>query len=147
MIRSLIASALVAATASLDAVQAQAEESHTLTVKVSGLTPDQGTLYVGVSNTEENYRGFQFLEGQMVKVEGAETTISFTVPDGAYAMHVFQDLNGDGQPNFDAKGTPVEPIGASNNASMMYGPAQWSQANFEVTADVEQDVMLKTFGS
>lgn len=145
MIRNLIAAAIIATTAGY--AVAQEAPGRTLTVEVSGLKPAQGVLYVGLANSEQGYRTFQFADGATAQVDGETAIVSFSLPDGDYAMHIFQDLNGDGQPNFDAKGTPTEPLGASNNASLMYGPAQWPEARFSVKGDVKQTIALQTFGS
>ena len=57
------------------------------------------------------------------------------LPVGTYAIRMFHDVNGDGEMNTNVFGIPTEPYAFSNNAAGTMGPAPWSKAKFEVTAD------------
>ena len=59
--------------------------------------------------------------------------IHFTdVPEGEYAVMVYQDLDGNKKLNRNLIGIPNEPYGFSNNPSLM-GPPRFEQLRFQQT--------------
>lgn len=55
------------------------------------------------------------------------------LPNGQYAVAVFQDINGNGSLDANIVGMPTEPFGFSNNARGTFGPPDFSDVMFSVT--------------
>lgn len=53
------------------------------------------------------------------------------MPPGRYAVQLFQDLDGDGMLALSPRGVPREPVGFSNNPSLLRGKPQPPQCLFE----------------
>ena len=106
----------------------------TLTVNVSGFDVQEGNVMAALSD-EAGYGG-KPLRGATEPVTGETVKLVFKdLPAGTYAIRMFHDVNGDGEMNTNVFGIPTEPYAFSNNASGTMGPAAWSKAKFEVTAD------------
>jgi uncharacterized protein (DUF2141 family) len=77
--------------------------------------------------------------------KGDSVSVTFpAVPYGTYAIKVFQDLNGDGKLKTGFMGAPEEPWGFSNDATGFMGPADFSDAKFELDApELELTIHLK----
>ncbi|HET7360459.1 MAG TPA: DUF2141 domain-containing protein [Salinimicrobium sp.] len=66
------------------------------------------------------------------KVENKSATVVFeNIPEGEYAVAVYQDENGNHRLDFEPSGRPAENYGFSNNP-VLYGPPQWEDAKFSV---------------
>ena len=63
------------------------------------------------------------------------------IPEGTYAVAVFQDIdrNKDLKTNFI--GLPQEPIGFSNDARIRFGPPSFNDAQFKIERD--KNIVLK----
>jgi uncharacterized protein (DUF2141 family) len=65
----------------------------TLTIRVENAEPGKGYLMVGIFNDERNFPD-DYFKGQRVMVTDTITVITFTdLPEGAYAVSVYQDTN------------------------------------------------------
>ncbi|HHX33695.1 MAG TPA: DUF2141 domain-containing protein, partial [Gammaproteobacteria bacterium] len=58
-------------------------------------------------------------------------TLVFTdIPAGRYAIQLFADLNDNGQLDSSPRGIPLEPVGFSNNPSLLRGKPSVAQCVF-----------------
>lgn len=57
--------------------------------------------------------------------------VAITLPYGTYAITCFQSTDGDGVLKTNFMGIPKEPVGASNNPTLM-GTPKWSSTSFVV---------------
>jgi uncharacterized protein (DUF2141 family) len=120
---------------------ALAQESHTVTVKVTNAKSDIGKMVFSLS-TENQFMKAEPLMATSVTIEnGMATAIFENVEPGSYAIMVLHDLNENNTMDFDVNRMPTEAYGMSNNP-MNYGPPTWADAKFNVAADVEMEVRL-----
>jgi uncharacterized protein (DUF2141 family) len=88
----------------------------TLTIRVENAEPGKGHLMAGIFNDERNFPD-NYFKGQRVIVIDTITVITFTdLPEGVYAVSVYQDTNGNEQLDKNIFGIPKEKYGFSNNA-------------------------------
>ncbi|MBI1339473.1 DUF2141 domain-containing protein [bacterium] len=112
---------------------ASAEGTSTLTLRVESISRLKGDLHVGLFASEADYGSNKAVSGKVVPVtEGAMSIDLGAVPPGAYAIKLFQDVDGDGTLDTGFFGAPTEPYAFSNNAPARFGPATWADATFEV---------------
>lgn len=118
-----------------------------LNVSISGFPTGAGQARIVLLNGEDGYRGIT------VPVAIVETEITGGVarwtesglPDGDYALIVYQDADGDGELNRPVFGIPTEPYGYSNGAWTSFGLPDWQNVRFSVAgARIEQDTRLRT---
>jgi uncharacterized protein (DUF2141 family) len=91
--------------------------AETLTIRVENAEPGKGHLMVGLFNNENSFPD-DYFAGQRMAVTDRLMVVTFTdLPEGMYAVSVYQDNNGNEQLDKNIFGIPKEKYGFSNNAS------------------------------
>ncbi len=87
----------------------------------------------------------QSVRSSIVPVENSGGTwVADDLPYGTYALIVHHDVNGNGELEQHWYGKPKEPVGASNNPKMRFGPPRFKHARFELgSAQLTLDVVVK----
>lgn len=109
------------------------ETTHTIGVKITNISSDRGTLYVGLHNSEETWLGERFKDASVMSTNGFATVKFTEVPTGVYAIAVWHDENDNQIFDTNFLGIPKEPTAASNNATGFMSAPKWKDANFEIT--------------
>lgn len=105
-----------------------------LTVVVDGIENPKGQLLAGLYDEASFLK--QPLKSAMVKISEETVTLVFeNVPEGVYAVSVFQDEDGDYRLKAGAYGKPVEKYGVSNNARNEMGAPAYADCKFRVEED------------
>ena len=109
------------------------QNTGTLTVIVSGLENNKGTVHLGLYNSRENYEGKgKPFRGKIGKIENGKAVFTFdSLSYGEYAIKVYHDENSNGKIDKNFLGIPTESYGFSNNASGTFGPADYDDAKFK----------------
>ena len=106
-------------------------EAAPLTVKVEGASPGQGPVLVGICSGSLDFGSCRY--SQTVQPPAAEFQVVFPdVPEGSYAIAVFQDTNGNTSLDRDQRGLPLEPYGFSNGTGRT-APPSFEAARITVT--------------
>ena len=125
----LIISSLIAAGFILPATMAHAGE---LTVKITDIRANKGTLLVSVVNTEAGWDSKEKpVAAEKLAATGKEVELKFNLPAGSYAVQVLHDENDNGKMDSNFMGIPVEGYGFSNNPQVMR-KAYFSESKFDV---------------
>jgi len=104
---------------------------NTIEVKIINFASDKGVAQIGLFNTETSFLN-KVYKAKGVKIKDQKAVAIFSdIPDGTYAISVFQDKNEDKKLN-TFLGIPTENYAASNNAPSKFGPPKWKDAKFEV---------------
>ena len=120
-----------------------ADDTATLTVTVSGLTPNQGQVEVTLFDNKKSYLKKGLVTGREKVMDKDTVDVVFAdLKIGTYAASVYCDLNNDGEMDTGIFGIPSEPVGFSNNAKGRFGPAKWKKTRFEFTEDSNITVQL-----
>lgn len=101
----------------LAAVNSSLFAQHNLSVEVTGVEPGKGYVFLGLYDKE---KGFLDHASQIAtaKVKAAENKLVYTfknLPDGDYAIAVYQDVNDNGKCDRSIIGYPTEGFGFSKN--------------------------------
>ncbi|WP_427790410.1 DUF2141 domain-containing protein [Brevundimonas diminuta] len=103
-----------------------------------------GAVMVALYDNEAAYEGGAASRAARVDVTSGEHAAVFEgLPDGAYGMKAFHDVNGNGKLDVNPFGLPTEPIAFSNNAVGNMGPARWDRARFEVSGATAQTIRIR----
>lgn len=114
------------------ALQLNVHGQSDLEIQVSGIKAIQGNLYISLYDKGPSwmYTDSAFRK-VMVPVSKEVETISIkNLPEGDYAIAIYQDLNGNESMDETEMKIPREPFGFSNNPKGMRGPASFEQAMF-----------------
>ncbi|HIB48465.1 MAG TPA: DUF2141 domain-containing protein [Flavobacteriaceae bacterium] len=111
----------------------------TITVPVKS---EKGEIIAALYN-EETFMKAAPLQGATSEIKDGKALLTFqNVTPGTYGITLFHDTNGNQQMDFEPNGMPKENYGVSNNV-MSFGPPQWKDAKFEVTAEpIEMEIIM-----
>ena len=113
-----------------------------LTVSITNIRTDKGTLMVSVTNTEAGWNNQEKpVAATKVAATGKDSVLHFTLPAGTYAVQVMHDENDNGKLDANFMGIPTEGYGFSNNPQVMRR-AHFDEAKFEVT-DAASSIVIK----
>ena len=113
-------------------LNAQENQTFNLTVNITGLESDKGTLMVGLYNKKEAFLKKQF-KGDFVKIKDKKSVAIFkNLPKGIYAVSFVHDENDNKKMDTNFLGIPKEDYGCSNNARGFMGPPKYDDAKFEL---------------
>jgi len=115
---------------------AMAQELNDLEVLIKNIELIEGDLYLTLTSdsslfpmgeVEEKYR-------KILQVREPQMIIVFkNLPDGFYAMAIFQDLNHNQELDKKKFGIPAEPFAFSNGALRKFSPPFFEQAKFKIS--------------
>ena len=120
------------------------EPGGELKITITNIYPVKGKLYIAVYDNEEDYMDIEKVAFQKVVPINGETEqiVIEGVPDGEYAVTVFQDLNENGELDTSSIGFPREPYGFSNDARGSFGPPKFRKAKFDVAGNTSISIEL-----
>lgn len=106
-----------------------------LTIKIKNVKHDASTIYIAIFANEANWPDGEPFRALSTPAETEVTTVSVEIPEGTYAVSVYQDINGNGQMDYNALRMPKEPWGVSNDAPARFGPPKWKRMTFELGSE------------
>ena len=115
-----------------------------LQITVTNIYPAEGNLYIAIYDNVDDYMDIEKVAFQKIVPINNETE-SFVIPgmpDGEYAVTVFQDLNDNGELDTSSIGFPREPYGFSNDARGTFGPPKFRKAKFNLNGDTDIRIKL-----
>jgi uncharacterized protein (DUF2141 family) len=119
-------------------VGAQAVTQGEVKVDIVGLKPAEGQVRVVLFDSDKNFLQNPFKAG-IAAVDGSQCHWQVNgLPQGWYAVAIYQDKNGNGKLDRNMFGMPLEPYGFSNNARGVMGPPSFDDARFQVTGSNTQ---------
>lgn len=93
-----------------------------LRATIRNVRPQQGKVMVGVYESAAAYKAERRFAGLELPATGSEVAATFhNLPEGTYALTVYQDVDGDGKLDRNLFGVPAEPYGFSRDASASLG--------------------------
>lgn len=111
---------------------------NNLTVKITGLKTNEGTVMVRLYNANE-----KLIKKTKATVSNYETSVDFkNLPAGTYAVQYYHDENNNGKMDTGMFGKPEEGYGYSNDARGFMGPADFEDQIFEIKSN--KTITLKT---
>ncbi len=127
---------LITVTLALAWGRTAAQTNNRIIVEVENIKSAEGTLNVGVFNSEKTFLEEPWLSQRKAAEANTRMVFEFTgVPDGAYTVSVYHDINGNGELDTNFIGIPVEPYGVSREGRNMFGPPSYADAVFTLDGD------------
>lgn len=126
-----------------------AEETGMINLEFNGLANASGSLYIGFYDSRDTWLGDATVTNLVLDVEqsreGELVKGNIELPVGEYAFSLYFDANGNGEMDTNFIGIPKEPVAMSNNAKVRFGPPDYEDAVFILTAEgVTQNIMVVT---
>ncbi|MCA1918666.1 MAG: DUF2141 domain-containing protein [Flavobacterium piscis] len=113
-----------------------------LTVSVSGLKNNSGTVKVGLYNSDGTFLKTTY-KSVASKIKDNNAVVIFdNLPAGEYAISTYHDENNNGKLDKNMMGIPSEDYAASNNAKGFMGPPAYKDAKFVLAKDSNIEITL-----
>lgn len=117
---------------------------HNFSVEVTGIKPGKGSVYFGLYNKE---KGFLDDKSQIAtaKVKAQASNVVYTfknLPDGNYAVAVYQDVNDNGKCDRNMIGYPREGFGFSKNFKPKFSAPDFDQVKIAVNQYAKTSIAL-----
>ena len=121
--------------------------SASINLKILGLSNNKGSVAIGLYKEADRFPDYEksFKNGY-VKASAGGVEYSFeNIPEGEYAIAVYQDENENKELDKNFFGMPKEKYGFSNNKFGTSGPPKFDEVKFKVTGDgiVSLTIILK----
>ena len=97
----------------LASLLAQAQQT-TVTIEVKNIQIGKGSVVVNLYDKEEHFFKTVYIS-KSAKADNETLTFQLDVPNGTYAISIYQDLDNNRKLNQGWFHIPLEPIGLSNN--------------------------------
>lgn len=118
------------------------EPEHSLTVTISNIESNEGTIQVGLYNSKSSFLSTPYMSTGTQAKTGSVQVVFKNVPKGVYAISLYHDKDDNKELNTFFK-IPTEPYGVSNNAKGKFGPPNWEEAKFSILdKDTTQSIQL-----
>ena len=113
-----------------------------LTVNISDIEKGQGHVLVALYSGQEAYAGGESTFSSRVKANNEQEQVVFKdLPDGEYAIKMYQDENDNQELDFNFLGIPKEGYGFSNNVGQ-FGQPEYKEAMFLVKENTVIEIEL-----
>lgn len=83
-------------------------------IKINNVIINGGPIYVAVYSNENDYKNETAFTSFILQPDNTVLTYSLDLPEGEYALSVFQDKNNNGKLDTGIFGIPSEPVGKTN---------------------------------
>lgn len=121
-----------------------AQDKYTVTVVVQGLQLRQGKIYASIMNDASSFPRGGIKAGITEVTASGEVSLKFeNMPEGKYAIVLYQDLNDNKQLDMNGE-IPAEPFGFSN-VTMLMGPPNFDQCAFDLNENKVIAIGLMAF--
>ena len=113
-----------------------------LTIVVDGMEEIKGSLLIGIYNSDSTFLK-KVCHGSKVKVTCETEEVVVELPNGEYAISLFQDLNNNSSLDKGPFGIPTEKYGFSNNQEGFMGAPNFDKAKFKLEEDMVVRIKVK----
>jgi len=111
-------------------------------VTVKNIQKDKGQLVIAVFQNEKTFLTDP-VASKIVKASDQSMDLLFELPNGYYAISVFQDLNKNKVLDKGFAGNPLEPYGFSNNVRPGFSAPTFEDCKFKVMGGNHISIKLK----
>lgn len=120
-------------------------KTHRLSIFITGVSEIKGTLYIAIFRPNDAFPVFgkQF-KGVVKEVIGKTQNYNFDdLPEGEYAVAIYQDLNRNNVLDKNIIGIPEERYGFSNKARRTFSAPSFQEAKIKLNKDLQISIQLK----
>lgn len=113
-----------------------------LTVNISDVEQGKGHLMIALYASQADYKsGKASFHSKVKALNDKEVAIFANLPNGEYAIKMYQDENDNNKMDFNMMGIPKEGYGFSNNVGM-FGAPEYTEAKFVIKENTAIEIDL-----
>ena len=109
------------------------KSKNEIVITVKGIKVIEGSIKIAIYNDERSFpkSGREYLTFSVPVTSKTVSCKIKNLPEGIYAIALYQDINGNNICDKNLFGIPVEPFGFSNNARVKLSPPKFSECSFD----------------
>ena len=121
------------------------QAGYDLTVYLTGIKPHKGNIAIAVFNNEKDFlvQGKEYRMEIVKANENPQVIVFKKLPEGEYAISVYQDENGDGKMNRNFIGLPKEIYGFSKNFRPVLSKPDFDDCKFILKEEKALKIEIK----
>lgn len=114
-----------------------------LKLQVENIDAVKGKLYIAIYNKDDGFRQPEYAyTHRIINVNQSPLiTVFEDLPEGEYAITLFQDLNDNAKLDVNWAGIPKEPYGFSSNPKLRFGPPSFEDTRIQLNAEIQKVVI------
>jgi uncharacterized protein (DUF2141 family) len=116
--------------------------NNQLQVVVRNIEVGEGNIVIEIYNNEDNFLN-KPIATRTVKATNESLNFNFDLPNGAYAVSVFQDRNQNKKCDKNWFSIPTEPYGLSNNFRPSFSKPKFNDCKFTLLNQRTETVYLE----
>ena len=126
--------------------KAPTSAAHTLTLTVEGVRSSKGQIMAALLKADPvSGKAIQTAATTVAAKDGAMTLVFSGLADGAYAVQLFHDEDGDGKMSTNLFGIPTEGYAFSNRAKAGFGPPSFANMKVDVAGAETSTVAIMAY--
>ncbi len=99
---------------------------------VKNVQPGKGDVFIAIYNEEKQFFNKPFVEKELASSQ-SQMKLDLELPQGEYAVLVYQDMNGNKKLDLGLFNIPKEPTGFSNNFRPRFSKPQFKDAAIKIS--------------
>jgi len=118
----------------------------TLTVVVTGVTTEGGTIGAALYSTADGFPGQTAKAAKLTvqpRTAPVDSFVFHSLAPGRYAVSVYQDLNGNGKLDTNLFGSPKEPWGTTANVRPRLRAPRFEEGTLKLTGSTRVEVRVE----
>jgi uncharacterized protein (DUF2141 family) len=120
-----------------------APKNGTLTIDITNVNKNIGSVMVAIHN-KNNFLKTRLLE-KSILAQAANVKVTFDLPQGEYAVAIYQDNNNNQRLDTNLFGVPQEPYGFSNNVRPKFRAPNFEEAKIQVKEQKYISIKLESW--
>jgi uncharacterized protein (DUF2141 family) len=113
-----------------------------LKITVKNIQKSKGQVVLAVFQNEKTFL-IKPIASKILNATNNSLDFIFDLPQGMYAVSVFQDINKNGDLDKGLVGNPIEPYGFSNNFRPLFSAPDFKDCKFKVAENTHISIRLK----
>ncbi len=114
-----------------------------LTIDISNVNKNVGSVMVAIHN-KDNFLKTRLIE-KSILAQANQLKVTFDLPQGDYAVAVYQDNNNNQQLDTNMFGVPQEPYGFSNNVRPKFRAPNFEEAKIQLQEQKYINIKLQSW--
>jgi len=112
---------------------------YQLNIEITGVPSAEGEVAAALYTDADSFLKFdKVFRATAEKAQKGTNLLTFTnVPEGAYAVAIFHDTNGNGKLDTNWLGIPKEKVAFSKAKMKTFGPPSFDECRFAIKSDTE----------
>ena len=120
----------------------RSSQAITLDVVVQNIEIGKGNIVVDIYNDDKSFFKKPFIS-KTLRANNQNLNFSFDIPEGIYAVAVYQDINENGKLDKGLFSIPKEPYGLSNNYRPKFSAPTFDDCKFKAAQQTTITITLK----